>query len=424
MKRRVAWFRARSLAAIVIAGALVAGCASTSGPSDPSTGVGPTRGSATTTTTTGVGTTAPAGTTAPRSRGHRHARSTRIDDGSLGNQATRMACTLLSRDEIRAQFGGAVGVPTPTYPYCQWLVGTSAFLGLAVEPGVPFRTATEYVSSLEAVKGVGQAAMIGNNRFLYFSAAGTSYWLLWQQVGDFSELHTAQLTALAHDVLAHRLPSSRIGIPPPPQAGPPIYFAGDSTAAGPEWAWVTDHTASRARKTLAEYQVGSGLIVPSFFDWARHVLAVVAERRPKLVIYMGSANDGQALLVNGAIAQVGSPAWRTAYGQRVGSMMASLVAEGTKVLWIGEPAMQSGSLSADMAVVDQVVEEQAARHRGVTFFDPGQVLNGPHGSYRPTVVIGGVPTTVRLDGIHLNIAGSLYLAGFIARYVDGILRLR
>ena len=310
---------------------------------------------------------------------------------------------------------------TPTYPYCQWLVGTDAFLALAVEPGTSFDSATQYVDTLVKVNGLGQQAIIANNRYLYFTASGTSYWLLWQQVGDFSELHADQLVALAHDVLAHDPATQAAAAPVPGPPGPPIYFAGDSTAAGPEWAWDTYHVTSPELRTLAEYQVGSGLVVPQFFDWPSHLLAVVAARRPRLVIYMGSANDGQELLVDGTYQPVGSPLWKQAYAARVAAIMTSLVREGSKVLWIGEPAMQDPQLSADMQAMDEVCAQEAATHPGVTFFNPGAVLDGPKGRYAGTLLIHGKPTVVRLDGVHLNIAGSIYLAGYIADYVNRII---
>jgi lysophospholipase L1-like esterase len=345
----------------------------------------------------------------------------RLDDGSLGSQVTRVACRLLSRAQIRAEFGGPVSPATPTYPYCQWLVGTGAFLALAVEPHTSFQAATQYVTTLQTITGLGDQAIIANNRYLYFTSSGTSYWLLWQQVGDFSELHGNQLVALAHDVLAHDLSTQAAAAPVPGPVGPPIYFAGDSTAAGPEWAWDTYHVTSPKLRTLAEYQVGSGLVSPGYFDWSRHLLAVVAARRPKLVIYMGSANDGQALLIDGAIQPVGGPLWRKVYGARVGAIMSSLVREGSKVLWIGEPAMQDPQLSGDMKAMDAVCSQQAAKYQGVTFVNPGSVLNGPHWSYEATRLIGGQEIALRLDGVHLNMAGSIYLADYIAAYVKRIL---
>jgi hypothetical protein len=413
----------RAVVTVVVAAA-IGGCqaaASENGPTTSTSALTTTSSPALTTTSSPAVTTTSQESPPTTLAGSRPRPSPRLDDGSLGNRATRFACSLLGRAQIQRQFGGPVGRATPTYPYCQWLVGTDAFLALAVEPRTSFQTATQYVDTLETVRGLGQQAMVANNRYLYFTASGTTYWLLWQQVGDFSELHTNQLVALAHDVLARAPAKVASAAPVPGPSGPSIYFAGDSTAAGPEWAWDTYHVTSPELRTLAEYQVGSGLVSPGFFDWRRHLLAVVAALSPRLVIYMGSANDGQDLFVDGAFQTVGSRLWRKAYADRVAGIMSALVREGSKLLWIGEPAMQDPQLSTYMEVMDQVCAQQAARHHGVTFFNPGAVLDGPKGRYAGTLLIHGKPTVVRLDGVHLNIAGSIYLAGYIADYVNRII---
>jgi len=335
-----------------------------------------------------------------------------------------VACTLLTRTQIARQFGGPVGQGTPTFPYCQWLIGKDSWLALQVMPGLSFNRATQYVDTLVTVNGLGQRAIIANNRFLYFTQGSTSYWLLYQTPGDFSSLHTGQLVALGHDVLAHGLPAGHLPVPPSGPVGPPIYFAGDSTAAGPEWAWWAYHENTTTTRTLAEYQVGTGLVRGDFFNWPKHLLGMVAERRPKLVIWMGSANDGQEILVNGEYRAVGSPLWDAAYAKTVGDTMQSLLDEGCKVLWIGEPAMQDPSLNSSMQVIDRLFAAEAARHHGVVFFNPGSVLNGPHGSYAGSLVIHGQLTPVRLDGIHLNEAGSVVLADAIAKYVGRMLDVR
>jgi len=323
--------------------------------------------------------------------------------------------------QISKEFGAPVGQPTPTYPYCQWLVGENSYLALAVEPHTSFDAATQYVDTLVTVRGLGHQAIIANNRYLYFTEGSTSYWLLWQTPGDFTALNTAQLVALGHEVLARRLPVGSVGLPPAGPPGPPIYFAGDSTVAGPQWAWWAYHENATSTRTLAEYQVGTGLVRGSFFDWPRHLLAMVAERRPKLVIWMGSANDGQDIILHGRDQPVGSRPWDAAYATTVGSTMQELLAEGCKVLWIGEPAMQDPELNSAMRVLDTIYAEEAARHPGVVFYNPGTVLNGPDGSYAGSLVVHGQLTPVRLDGIHLNEVGSVVLADAIAPIVDRLL---
>lgn len=58
---------------------------------------------------------------------------------------------------------------------------------------------------------------------------------------------------------------------------------------------------------------------------------------------------------------------------------------------------------------------------GVSFFNPGDVLDGPDGSYTADRVIAGHQIPERLDGAHLNMAGSISLANYIADYVSRIL---
>ncbi len=341
-------------------------------------------------------------------------------DGYHQSAAARAACTLLSPAQIAVQFGGTVSPGVAVDPYCQWLIGDDAFVALAVLPGVPLAEATGYVTTLASTSGIGTGSEQANNRYLYFSDGPDSFWLLYQAVGDFTALHTPQLEALAADVLAHGLPPAD-GPATPAPSGPPVYFAGDSTAAGPEWAWATYHAATPALATLSEYQVGTGLLVPGFFDWSSHLAAMVAARHPKVVVFMGSANDAQPVATGGTDAAVGSPAWDALYSQRVSTVMRDLTAEGAKVLWVGEPAMQDPTLSAGMAVIDALYAQQAARHPGVTYFDPGPVLNGPGGAYTDTLTVNGQPTEVRLDGIHLNAAGSEVLADALAPAVARLL---
>jgi lysophospholipase L1-like esterase len=76
-----------------------------------------------------------------------------------------------------------------------------------------------------------------------------------------------------------------------------------------------------------------------------------------------------------------------------------------------------------MQVIDRIFAEEAAKVPGVVFYNPGAVLNTRSGGYAGSLRIDGVLTPVRLDGIHLNIAGSEVLADALAPYVDRLLGL-
>ena len=246
---------------------------------------------------------------------------------------------------------------TPTYPYCQWLVGSNVFLALTVEPRVLFNDATADVNTLDTITGLGQQAIIANNRYLYFTEAGTTYWLLWQQVGDFSSLNTGQLVALAHDVLAHVKPREHLAEPPAGPPGPPIYFAGDSTAAGPDGHGRLITSRRRGCGPCRSTRSGADLSCPVTS------IGPITSSPSSLPGGLGSSstwevpttdrNCWSAARTDPSGARLGGPS--TA---RVGSVTTALRREGAKVLWIGEPAMHDPQLSADMRVIDQVCAER------------------------------------------------------------------
>jgi hypothetical protein len=123
-------------------------------------------------------------------------------DGSLGDPASEQACTLLSRAEIEAEFGGPVGEATPIYPYCQWLVGNDAFLSVWVRPGRAIADVRPFEEVRFDVGGIGDGAFISSNRSLFFGFGGSTYSIQWQKVGDFTTVESERLQALARDVLA------------------------------------------------------------------------------------------------------------------------------------------------------------------------------------------------------------------------------
>jgi hypothetical protein len=352
----------------------------------------------------------------------------RLADGSLGFQNPRIACTLLTRTEIARVFKAAVTPGAPAYPYCQWLVGRDMFVSLQVMKGVSFNQATQWVATYDTIRGLGNKAIIANDHMLYFTTSQATFVLQVQVPGNFEpDFDRAQLVTLGHMVLQRPLPSRPLAVPAAVPAGPPIYFAGDSTAAGPEWAYwqyYGNEDPGSPTRGLYEYVVGSGFVRSNFWNWSRHLVAEAAALRPKLVIFMGSANDDQDVIINGRYAPFGSPLWVEAYKKEIGSTMAGLVAEGCKVLWIGEPATNTPSLTAAMRVIDNIYAEEASAHPGVTFINPGTWLDGPHGTYRGTVKLDGHWVSAFLDGVHLNTSGSQYFAGIINLYVDRLLGLK
>jgi hypothetical protein len=122
-------------------------------------------------------------------------------DGSLGDADSKQACSLLTRADIEAQFGGPVGAATPIYPYCQWLVGDDAFVALTIDR-LPIDQARQFHPVRFETTGLGDdGGYIGTTRAVFFGRNGVTYSILWQKVGDFTTIETDRLSALAQAVL-------------------------------------------------------------------------------------------------------------------------------------------------------------------------------------------------------------------------------
>jgi uncharacterized protein len=201
-----------------------------------------------------------------------------------------------------------------------------------------------------------------------------------------------------------------------PTAAAPLrlWVGGDSLAAGPSWAVFVDATDTGVIAPQAEYQVGTGLVRNEFWDWPKHMDAVVRARDPQISIFMVGANDDQGIDVNGTSVSPPDPAWIEEYRRRVDTLMTSMTAGGRSLIWIGMPPMRDTEYSQSMQLVDQVFQEESARHRRVTYVDTWTLFSAPgspgtYAQYLPNE--SGASTNMRLDdGIHLNVEGSQYLS--------------
>jgi uncharacterized protein len=193
-----------------------------------------------------------------------------------------------------------------------------------------------------------------------------------------------------------------------------LWVGGDSLAAGPSWAVFVNAKATGVIKPLAEYQVGTGLVRNEFWDWPKHVDAVVRARNPQVSVFMVGANDDQGIDVNGTALHPPDQAWVDEYARRVDAVMATLTAHGRRLIWIGMPPMRDPQYSQSMGLLDLIFASEARKHRRVTYVDTWTMFSAPGapGTYAQYITDeSGQPTNMRLDdGIHLNVEGSQYLA--------------
>jgi hypothetical protein len=212
-------------------------------------------------------------------------------------------------------------------------------------------------------------------------------------------------------------PERRLAPLPTPTAESPLrlWVGGDSLAAGPSWAVFELAKDTGVIKTLAEYQVGTGLNREEFWDWPKHMDAVVRARDPQVSVFMVGANDDQPITAgDGQAYGPPDPKFIEEYRRRVDELMTTLTADGRRLVWIGMPPMRDAEYSASMGLIDQVMAEEAAKHARVVYVDTYAMFSAPGamGAYAQSVPDeSGQLVDMRLsDGIHLNVAGSQLLA--------------
>ena len=204
-------------------------------------------------------------------------------------------------------------------------------------------------------------------------------------------------------------------------------MGGDSLAAGPSWAVFETARATGVVQPLAEYQVGTGLVRDEYWDWHRHLEAMVRARDPEVVVFMVGANDDQPLAVDGTSYEAPASEWVAEYHRRVAGVMDVLTSGGRRVVWIGMPPMEDASYSEAMGLVSGIMAEEASTRPAVTYVDAFKLFSAPGapGTYAFSIPDeAGDPTVVRLDdGVHLNVAGSQYLARRVMEQVGRLVEL-
>jgi uncharacterized protein len=166
---------------------------------------------------------------------------------------------------------------------------------------------------------------------------------------------------------------------------------------------------------------GTGISNDVIVDWGQLSTAEVQKDHPQAVVVFIGANEGYPLPVAGG-KQVNccGPDWAAAFANRARQMMNTYRQGGAaKVYWLTvptprDPARQriSHAVNRAIEVAAQPWADQVRIVDTVPIFTPGE-------KYRDAMPINGSDQIVReSDGIHLNEAGSSYLADKVLERID------
>ncbi len=200
------------------------------------------------------------------------------------------------------------------------------------------------------------------------------------------------------------LPALRV-----PTAGQPlkVVMAGDSTAIG-----VGDRlkVAVGDDPTLdvdVEGKVATGLTRSDYFNWGARTKELVDTLDPDVMLFMVGANDSQSILQpdGEVVARYGTPQWADEYRRRVAGIM-DLVHDGPRrMLWVGQPHVGDPDVQRTVALVNSIIEEEAAARPWVSYFDMASVVGGTGGSFSEYVTFedGKTVKCYASDGVHLSL---------------------
>ncbi len=212
---------------------------------------------------------------------------------------------------------------------------------------------------------------------------------------------------------------------PLPQRKVTLLEVGDSLGIdlgwGLDWALSNDPHVT----VVADAKGDTGLANTGYYNWPVVLRSELASVHPQVVVVFLGANDVQNFYQNGTYCAFGSPAWKAAYGARVAAMMDEVLTAKARLVWVGEPIMQSPSFSSKMALIDSIFRQEAASHPGVVYLPSWPLFATAAGTFNGgTTDITGTPEALRdPDGIHLATGGEDLLAREVVRKLRAVFKL-
>ncbi len=202
--------------------------------------------------------------------------------------------------------------------------------------------------------------------------------------------------------------------PKDPSAANPlrVLIVGDSIGIDMGGQLQYDLAGTGVVNAALDARESTGLTRPDYFNWPAELASDLKTVSPQVVVIMIGANDAQDFLGPPDVPYT-SPQWNPMYAQRVSSFMQEAESGGALVIWVGMPPMQNPSLSAQMADLDTIDQEEAAvQNEPVVYISTDKSLGTAQGGYTAFVTnAAGQVVNVRTpDGIHLTSGGGQVVA--------------
>ncbi len=195
-----------------------------------------------------------------------------------------------------------------------------------------------------------------------------------------------------------------------------ILVVGDFLAGGLGDGLTAAFETSPGVVVEARSNVSSGLVRDDYYNWPGELPKMIDELKPAMVVVMIGANDRQQMVTDAGKEKFRTDGWFSEYQRRVLAFGKEVTSRKIPLLWVGLPAFESDSMTADAVQMNQLYRNQLESIGGEfvdiwdgfvdengTFIVTGSDVNGQQVRLRTT------------DGINLTQAGRRKLAFYVEK---------
>lgn len=162
--------------------------------------------------------------------------------------------------------------------------------------------------------------------------------------------------------------------------------------------------------------VASGLVRQDHYDWLTELPRLLDQEKPQIVVVMLGANDRQSMQIGTERERFRTDIWLKEYEDRVTRMAKMVTDRKIPLLWVGLPAFESPSLTAD-AVTLNGLYRSTVEEVGGEFVDIWDGFVDESGQFIVTGTdVNGQPARLRgADGVSFTDAGKRKLAFYVEK---------
>lgn len=237
---------------------------------------------------------------------------------------------------------------------------------------------------------------------------------------------TANTQRAKNNAATPSIVQKRTAVPAPAQKlenAKGVLVVGDFMASALADALVTNFETSASIRIDKKVNGSSGVVREDYYNWQVQLPTFMSEFKPSITVVTIGANDRQSIRANGTEHRFGTDEWFREYERRLDQIATKAKANGSRLLWVGLPAFQSPSFTADVLILNRLYRSTAEKAGG-EFIDVWDGFTDEAGKFITTGFdVNGQQARLReADGIALTAAGrqklAFYVERVIRRYLD------